>query len=93
MSVQKTSYPCPCCGYKTLSAPPEGTYEICPVCNWEDDPVQLKDPDYKGGANTVSLREGQKNFQSFAASDPAARGKTRPPRPAEARDSGWKFLS
>lgn len=92
MTAPKTAYPCACCGFKTLSAP-SGTYEICAVCNWEDDPVQLQDPDYRGGANAVSLREAQMNFLSFAASDPSARGKTRLPRPEEARDPGWKFLS
>lgn len=92
MTQAKTTYPCPCCGYRTFPAPPAGTYEICPVCNWEDDPVQLKDPDYKGGANVVSLREAQRNFQKYAASDLACRGNTRPPRLEEARDSGWKFL-
>lgn len=34
-------YPCPCCGYKTLTEcydPAEGTgYDICPYCKWEDD--------------------------------------------------------
>jgi hypothetical protein len=26
---------CPCCGYPTLSEPV--AYEICELCNWEDD--------------------------------------------------------
>ncbi|MFI5753623.1 CPCC family cysteine-rich protein [Streptomyces sp. NPDC051569] len=29
------SYPCPCCGHRVLDAMP-GSYEICPVCFWED---------------------------------------------------------
>ena len=49
--------PCPCCGTKTISEP--GQYEICDVCNWEDDPVQSADPDYAGGANHVSLNEAR----------------------------------
>ncbi|EEW2168121.1 hypothetical protein PPV52_004650 [Escherichia coli O103] len=28
-------YKCPCCGYLTL--PERGQYDICPVCQWEDD--------------------------------------------------------
>jgi anaerobic ribonucleoside-triphosphate reductase len=29
-------WPCPCCGYQVFTGPP-GSYEICPVCGWEDD--------------------------------------------------------
>jgi hypothetical protein len=33
-----------------LAGPP-GSYEICPVCFWDDDLVQLRWPTYAGGAN------------------------------------------
>jgi Cysteine-rich CPCC len=33
-----------------LDGPP-GSYEICPVCFWDDDLVQLRWPTYAGGAN------------------------------------------
>ncbi len=56
-------FPCPCCGHFTLSEMPPGTYEICPICNWEDDEVQFKDPTYKGGANTESLNEARKRYE------------------------------
>ncbi len=46
-------FPCPCCSSPVLTE--VGAYEICPVCNWEDDPVQSADPDFAGGANTMSL--------------------------------------
>jgi anaerobic ribonucleoside-triphosphate reductase len=39
-----------------------GSYEICPVCNWEDDPVQEEDPSYGGGANVMSLNEARKAY-------------------------------
>lgn len=55
-------YACPCCGYETLDDEPPGTYDICEICYWEDDGVQYTDPDFVGGANKVSLREGQSNF-------------------------------
>lgn len=58
-----TLYTCPCCGYRTLEQPPPGTYAICVLCDWEDDAVQYEDVDYAGGANTLSLRTAQRNFQ------------------------------
>ena len=60
-------YFCPCCGYDTLTEEPPGTYDLCPICFWEDDPVQYKDPTFKGGANRVSLIQGQMNFEKFGA--------------------------
>ena len=41
---------CPCCGNLTLEGD-SGDYDICAVCFWEDDPVQLRDPAYKPGAS------------------------------------------
>ena len=41
-------YTCPCCGYKTLEECSPGTFEICPICFWEDDNVQFEDPLYEG---------------------------------------------
>ena len=55
-------YTCPCCGYITLIEEPPGNHEICGVCWWEDDGVQFRDPDYRGGANGLSLREYQAAF-------------------------------
>ncbi len=62
-------YPCQCCGFLTLSDPSGGSYEICPVCFWEDDPVQNEDPFYAGGANQVSLDEAKKKFVELGAAD------------------------
>ncbi|WP_317854486.1 CPCC family cysteine-rich protein [Chakrabartyella piscis] len=60
-------YKCPCCGYYTFAEKPNGTYDICEVCFWEDDPIQLDEPTYEGGANRVSLLQAQQNFLSFGA--------------------------
>ncbi|MDR2610017.1 MAG: hypothetical protein LBC58_01010 [Clostridiales Family XIII bacterium] len=46
---------CVCCGFPTL--PEDSLFEICPICGWQDDPVQNDDPDYAGGANKESLNE------------------------------------
>lgn len=37
-----------------------GSYEICQICGWEDDPIQMLNPWYAGGANITSLLEEQK---------------------------------
>lgn len=50
---------CPCCGKSIV---PE--YDICTVCNWENDPIQLKKPDLRGGANEMSLNEAIEAFKN-----------------------------
>lgn len=60
-------YRCLCCGYFTLSSEPPGTFEICPVCYWEDDNVQFEDPNFEGGANEVSLSIARVNFRIIGA--------------------------
>ena len=52
---------CSLCRQHHFSEP--GSYEICPVCGWEDDRVQREDPDFAGGANTMSLNEAIKAYQ------------------------------
>jgi cysteine-rich CPCC protein len=52
------NYPCPACGFLTADEPP-GSYNICDVCGWEDDHVQLRFPYLQGGANKESLYEHQ----------------------------------
>jgi hypothetical protein len=76
-------YPCPCCGYLTLAQEPPGTFLLCPVCFWEDDSVQFKDPNYTGGANHPSLNQARKNFRTFGASEEMFIDKVRPPLPSE----------
>ena len=76
-------YPCPCCGYFTLDAEPVGTFEVCPVCYWEDDDVQAADPAYEGGANGVSLNEAKVNFSKYGAIKKAFVKEVRKPLPEE----------
>jgi hypothetical protein len=63
------NYACPCCSYLTLSEDPPGTFEICPVCGWEDDDVQFRDPQYSGGANVICLSKARENFHLIGAID------------------------
>ena len=38
-------------------------FDICPVCGWENDGVQNDMPDYKGGANKMSLNEAREAYK------------------------------
>lgn len=90
--MKKQLYPCPCCGYLTLPQEAGGTYELCPICFWEDDGVQLDDPNYEGGSNVVSLRQAQTNFLEFGASERRFVHNVRQPTGDDLRDSNWKPL-
>ncbi|MCY7395562.1 MAG: hypothetical protein LH468_05290 [Nocardioides sp.] len=85
-------FPCPCCGHLTLAEPP-GSFALCPVCFWEDDPVQLRWPDYSGGANGVSLVEGQRNFLAFEAMALTFRGNVREAKASEPVDWAGESLT
>ncbi len=58
---------CPCCGYNTMQHQEAEYHDICPVCFWENDPLQNVDSTYSGGANEVSLCEAKKNFVLLGA--------------------------
>lgn len=79
------SLTCPCCGNLTMpdngSFP--GSFVICPVCFWEDDDVQLDNPDFAGGANRPSLNQARSNYRMFGAKDEQARSLVRPPKASE----------
>lgn len=59
-------YHCPCCKHRTLDDEP-GTFDICPVCYWEDDGIQRDKPNYRGGANDISLNEARENYKKIGA--------------------------
>lgn len=50
---------CPVCGHGGI-----GEYDICPVCNWENDPVQAYNPNLEGGANQMSLEQAKQAYKS-----------------------------
>jgi hypothetical protein len=81
--------PCPCCGHLTFDEGP-GSYAICPVCFWEDDLVQLRWPDWSGGANKPSLIEARATFARIGASEPRLASHVRSSLPGEPLDVGWR---
>lgn len=78
-------FTCPCCANLTLDQEGVGTFEICPVCFWENDNVQFENPDLAAGANEVSLNQARRNYLEFGASARTYIGKARPPLPDEIR--------
>ena len=76
-------YPCPCCGFKTLSE--RGGFDICQVCYWEDDGQDDHDADVvRGGPNyTLSLTKARENFREFGACEKKHMKHVRPPTPEE----------
>lgn len=76
-------YQCPCCDHLTLQNDPSGTNATCEVCQWEDDRVQLRDPDHAPGANRLSLRQARRNYRRHGASDLDRGASAREPRPDE----------
>lgn len=91
-SVKVKMYPFPCCGYKTLDEEPPGTYDICHICFWEDDPAQFDHPAFGGGANGVSLIEAQKNFEEFGACEKRFIDNVRKPAADDERDPDWRLI-
>ncbi len=82
-------YKCPCCGYYTFVEKPNGTFDICPVCYWEDDIVQLDDPEYVGGANNISLNQARKNYRMFGACEENMVEHVRKPHKKELNGLDW----
>ena len=58
-------YKCPCCNYPTLTE--QSAYEICELCDWEDDGQSESDADQVlGGPNSdYSLTEARGNFAKY----------------------------
>jgi hypothetical protein len=57
---------------------------------WEDEQAQLDDPDFDGGVKKVSLRQAQKNFLKFGASEEKMISYVRPVNFGEPKDQTWK---
>ena len=57
---------CPACAYGNCGDLPQ--YDVCGRCGWEDDHYQHDNPDYRGGANFVSLNEARANYPVYGKS-------------------------
>lgn len=85
-------YTCPCCGYLVFGEPP-GSYNVCPICFWEDDPVQMLDPWFRGGANRPSLADAQRAYRELGAIELRFASNVRKPTHEDRRDPAWRSVT
>ena len=52
---------CPVCGLYEFEEMDD--YDSCDVCFWQNDNLQIKRPDYWGGANDLCLNDYKKQWQ------------------------------
>ena len=72
--------PCPACGFLSFQGG-YGSYDICSICDWEDDGVQLANPCSGGGANHKSLAQVQADaLRQYPPEVQEARDTKRSPR-------------
>ena len=71
-----------------MSASPPGTYQICPICYWEDARSL-----YELGTNEISLWEAQDNFGKFGVCQPKGADLVRKPNANDQRLSNWRTLA
>ena len=60
---------CPVCGKYEFEM--HNDFDICEVCHWENDGIQELNPDYKGGANIMSLNQMRKAYKMGMSYDDA----------------------
>lgn len=53
---------CPVCGEYEFEG--YDCMDICNFCDWCDDAFQENNPDYKGGANKMSLNEAKEAYKN-----------------------------
>ncbi|HEY5994269.1 MAG TPA: CPCC family cysteine-rich protein [Gallionellaceae bacterium] len=57
-------FSCPCCGYPTLDS--RAGYDICRLCNWEDDGQDDADAAERSGCNHgYTLEAARENFSKY----------------------------
>lgn len=85
-------YPCPCCGHLVFTDGP-GSDDICPICFWEDDIVQLAFPNLVGGANKTSLIESQQNFIKYGVCERRFIKNVKESRTNDKKDKDWRPIN
>ena len=87
-AIPGVRHACPCCGYPTLGK--RGGYEICELCDWEDDGQDdpHADEEWGGPNGHYSLTDARRNFRrhgTMYSPDEPAGGRATTNHPAELR--------
>lgn len=80
-----TVFECPCCRLPTIAEP--GGFEICGICNWEDD------DGFGFGPNNCSLEDAQANFKAHKHMYPLGHAMTAKQRRDEFLDTCIALLN
>ena len=91
LSLCNKAFPCPCCGHMSFDEKP-GSYDICPICFWEDDAVQLQSDWWDRGGANIPLRQAQRNYAKFGAEQERLLQHCRAPVEGDLRDLEWRPL-
>jgi hypothetical protein len=74
-----------------MFAEPPGSYDICEICFWEDDALQLElATTLAGGANFMTLVDAQRSFSLIGAKGANRSAHTRAPGANDRRDPQWR---
>ncbi len=90
MKPTTEKFSCPCCGHFTISSPTPGSWEVCPVCFWED---SIGSEDSWGADWEDDLLLAQRAYLKMGASHADWLGKVRTPLPDEMRSESWQTLA
>ena len=72
-----------------MAAEPPGTFEICPVCFFQDEPQEYQS---LRRSSQSSLLVAQRTFATHSVSVRELAHSVRPPRPDESRPTDWQTL-
>src|SRR5262249_32149193 len=89
--MEHPPHPCPACGYYMFLSLNDQS-EICGICFWQNDLLDLQAMYQPMGPNNVSLEEAQKNFASFRAIEERFVNQVRKPNENDIRDPQWRPL-
>ncbi len=87
--TDKPNHPCPACGFLVFTALNEQS-EICPICGWQNDVLDLQELYEPAGPNKVSLEQAQINFVRIGAKSATSLSSVRRPNDCDYRDPNWR---